>query len=46
MYLWYRHVARLLGWCERKQFPTLDPEILRIHIYPTAGEMMKKLVRV
>ena len=36
-YLWYRHAARLLGWCERKQFPTLVTEILRAHIYPTVG---------
>ena len=37
-YLWYKHAARLLRWCERKQFPTLVTEILRTHIYPTAGE--------
>jgi hypothetical protein len=41
-YLWYRHVARLLGWCERKQFPTLVTEILRTHIYPIACENDEK----
>ncbi|KAG0595748.1 hypothetical protein M758_UG193600 [Ceratodon purpureus] len=37
-YLWYRHAARLLGWCERKQFPPLVTDILRSHVYRSIGE--------
>ena len=36
-YLWYRHAARILGWCERKRFPDLVTGILRGHIFPTQG---------
>ena len=34
-YLWYRHAARILGWCDRKKFPDVVTEILRVHIFPT-----------
>ena len=34
-YLWYRHAARILGWCERKRFPDVVTGILRQHIFPT-----------
>ena len=33
-YLWYRHAAKILGWCERKPFPELITGILRDHIFP------------
>ena len=36
-YLWYRHAARILGWCERKRFPDLVTGILRGHVFPTQG---------
>ena len=36
-YFWYRHAARILGWGERKPFPGLVTEILRNHIFPSAG---------
>jgi hypothetical protein len=36
-YLWYRHAARILGWCERRKFPDLVTGILRAHVFPTAG---------
>ena len=34
-YLWYRHAARILGWCERKRFPDFVTAILRGHVFPT-----------
>ena len=34
-YLWYRHAARILGWCERKRFPDIVTGILRLHVFPT-----------
>ena len=34
-YLWYRHAARILGWCDRKRFPDFVTEILRVHIFPS-----------
>ena len=34
-YLWYRHAARILGWCERRKFPDCVTTILRGHIFPT-----------
>ena len=34
-YLWYRHAARILGWCERKRFPDIVTGILRGHVFPT-----------
>jgi hypothetical protein len=34
-YLWYRHAARILGWCERTRFPDIVTRILRAHIFPT-----------
>lgn len=34
-YLWYRHAARILGWCERKRFPDIVTRILRGHVFPT-----------
>jgi hypothetical protein len=34
-YLWYRHAARILGWCERKRFPDIVTSILRGHVFPT-----------
>jgi hypothetical protein len=34
-YLWYRHVARILGWCERRQFPDIVTSLLRTHVFPT-----------
>ena len=34
-YLWYRHAARILGWCERKRFPDIVTGILRAHIFPS-----------
>ena len=34
-YLWYRHAARILGWCERKKFPDTVTDILRNHIFPS-----------
>ena len=37
-YLWYRHAARILGWCERRRFPDIVTGILRQHIFPTQGE--------
>ena len=37
-YLWYRHAARLLGWCERKPFPAFVTDIIRTHIYRTVGQ--------
>lgn len=36
-YLWYRHAARILGWCERRKFPDVVTGILRRHIFPTQG---------
>ena len=33
-YLWYRHAARILGWCERRRFPDTVTGILRVHIFP------------
>ena len=33
-YLWYRHAARILGWCERRRFPELVTGILRTHVFP------------
>ena len=36
-YLWYRHAARILGWCERRRFPDIVTDILRQHIFPTQG---------
>ena len=36
-YLWYRHAARILGWCERRRFPDIVTGILRQHIFPTHG---------
>ena len=34
-YLWYRHAARILGWCERKRFPDIVTAFLRGHVFPT-----------
>lgn len=34
-YLWYRHAARILGWCDRRRFPDLVTGILRGHAFPT-----------
>ena len=34
-YLWYRHAARILGWCERRRFPDIVTGILRTHVFPT-----------
>jgi hypothetical protein len=34
-YMWYRHAARILGWCERRRFPDIVTSILRGHIFPT-----------
>ena len=34
-YLWYRHAARILGWCERKAFPDIVTGILRAHVFPS-----------
>ena len=36
-YLWYRHAARILGWCDRTRFPDIVTRILRSHIFPTQG---------
>lgn len=36
-YFWYRYAARLLGWCERKQFPPFIRDILRLQIFPSAS---------
>ena len=36
-YLWYRHAARILGWCERRRFPDTVTGILRGHIFPQQG---------
>lgn len=36
-YLWYRHAARILGWCDRTRFPDIVTRILRGHIFPTQG---------
>ena len=36
-YLWYRHAARILGWCERRRFPDIVTGILRGHVFPTEG---------
>ena len=33
-YLWYRHAARILGWCERQKFPDLVTGLLRGHVFP------------
>ena len=34
-YLWYRHAARILGWCERRRFPDSVTSILRGHVFPS-----------
>ena len=34
-YLWYRHAARILGWCDRQRFPDVVTRLLRGHIFPT-----------
>jgi hypothetical protein len=34
-YLWYRHAARILGWCERRRFPDNMTGFLRGHVFPT-----------
>ena len=34
-YMWYRHSAKILGWCERHQFPAEIREILRNHCFPS-----------
>ena len=36
-YLWYRHAARILGWCDRRRFPDIVTGILRGHVFPTRG---------
>lgn len=36
-YLWYRHAARILGWCERRRFPDSVTCILRGHVFPQQG---------
>ena len=36
-YLWYRHAARILGWCERRRFPDIVTRILRTHVFPQHG---------
>jgi hypothetical protein len=36
-YLWYRHAARILGWCDRTRFPDIVTRLLRRHIFPTQG---------
>ena len=36
-YLWYRHAARILGWCDCKRFPNIVTGILRGHIFPMQG---------
>ena len=36
-YLWYRHAARILGWCERTRFPDIVTQLLRGHIFPDQG---------
>ena len=33
-YLWYRHAARILGWCDRRRFPDIVTSILRGHAFP------------
>ncbi|KAG0572930.1 hypothetical protein KC19_VG135100 [Ceratodon purpureus] len=37
-YLWYRHAAKLLGWYDRKQFPSVVIDILQHHVYPSPGD--------
>ena len=34
-YLWYRHAARILGWCDRQQFPDFIRGLLRDQYYPS-----------
>ena len=34
-YLWYRHAARILGWCDRRRFPDIVTGILRDHVFPS-----------
>lgn len=34
-YLWYRHAARILGWCDRRRFPDVVTAILRQHAFPS-----------
>ena len=36
-YLWYRHAARILGWCDRRRFPAIVTDILRGHAFPQHG---------
>ena len=33
-YLWYRHAAKILGWCDRTAFPTLVTDIIRSQVFP------------
>lgn len=33
-YLWYRHAAKILGWCERQHFPNEIRDILRTKCFP------------
>ena len=33
-YLWYRHAARILGWCDRRRFPDIVTSLLRGHVFP------------
>ena len=33
-YLWYRHAARILGWCDRRRFLAIVTDILRGHAFP------------
>ena len=34
-YFWYCHAAKILGWCERKQFPSEIRDILRCNCFPS-----------
>lgn len=34
-YLWYRHTAKILGWCDRHQFPSSIRDILCRQYFPS-----------
>ena len=34
-YLWYRHTAQILGWCDRRRFPDIVTGLVRGHVFPT-----------
>ncbi|KAG0597749.1 hypothetical protein M758_12G018700 [Ceratodon purpureus] len=36
-YLWYRHAARILGWCDMQQFPEFVRALLRDQYYPSSS---------